>query len=105
PHPPYVFASTSHGRYYSPQKNAYTAFAVTKQGGRLKALRTLLIVNKKVKEYGFLKDELKRAKKDLLSNLEAQYKGRKTQTSTSYVSSYIFNFLYESPIPGITWKY
>src|SRR5699024_3535580 len=44
-------------------------------------------------------------KKDLLSSLESRYKGRKTQTSNSYVGQYISNYLFGNPIPGISWKY
>jgi zinc protease len=105
PNPPFSFAGTNHGMYWSPEKEAYTAFAVTNQDGRLKAMKILLLVNKRVKKYGFLKDELARAKKDLLSSLESQYKGRKTQNSRSYVNKYISNYLNGSPIPGIVWKY
>ncbi len=105
PKPPFSFAGTNHGMFWSPEKEAYTAFAVTNEGERLKALKTLLRVNKRVKKYGFLKDELSRAKEDVLSSLEAQYKGKKTENSASYVSNYISNYLNGSPIPGITWKY
>jgi zinc protease len=105
PDPPFVFASSSHGMYWSPDKEAYTSFAVTSEDGRLRGLNTLLLVNKRVKEYGFGKAEFKRAKDNVLSSLKNRYKGRKTDRSSSYVNDYISNYLYGDPIPGITWRY
>lgn len=105
PNPPFVFGASYHGRYWSPQKEAFRSFAMTSKGGQLKALKTLLISNKQVKKYGFDPLELERAKKDLLSSLKDNYKGRKTMESSRYVNQYISNFLQQEPIPGITWEY
>lgn len=103
--PPFVFASSYHGRYWSPKKEAFRSFALTPKGGQLEALETLLIANKQIKEHGFDPLELKRAKKDLLASLEDAYKGRKTKESSRYVNEYISNFLLDEPIPGIEWEY
>jgi zinc protease len=105
PNPPFMLARSSHGQFVSPEKETYRSIAVTNQDSLLKGMKTLLLVNKRVRKYGFLQDELKRAKKDLLSSLESQYKGRKTETSSSYVGNYISNYMKDSPIPGISWKY
>jgi zinc protease len=105
PNPPFMVATSSHGQFVSPEKETYRSIAITNQDSLLRGMKTLLLVNKRVKKYGFLQDELDRAKKDLLSSLESQYKGRKTETSASYVGDYISNYTNDSPIPGITWKY
>lgn len=103
--PPFVNGYSYHGRYWSPYKEAYRSIAITSTDGQLKALKALLVTNKQVKEYGFRPEEFTRAKKELLSSLEAQYKGRKTQESGRYVNDYINNYLYDNPIPGIEWRY
>lgn len=103
--PPFVFASSNHGRYWSPRKEAFRSFAMTPKGGQLEALKALLKTHKQVKEYGFDPLELKRAKKDLLASLEDAYKGRKTKESARYVNEYISNFLEDEPMPGIVWEY
>ncbi len=105
PNPPFVFASSYHGGYWSPQKSAYRSLAVTPAGGRLGGLKALLISNKKVKEHGFVPVEFERAKKEMLASLEAAYKGRKTRSSGSYIGGYINHYLQYAPIPGIEWRY
>jgi zinc protease len=105
PEPPFVFGFSSHGRYFSPNKEAYRSFAVTGEDGRLEGLKALLVTNKRIQEHGFTPSELERAKKELLSSQKDQYDGRKTRQSRSYVGSYVSNYLYRSPIAGISWEY
>lgn len=105
PNPPFISAGSSYSIYWSPRKKAYTISAVASEDRRLRAMKALLLVDKRAKKYGFLKDEFIRAKKALLSSLENSYKRRKTRSSTSYAESYISNYLYNIPIPGIRWRY
>ncbi len=105
PNPPFIFGSSYHGRYWSRQKQAYRSTAVTSKTGQLRALKALLVTNKKVKQFGFEPVELERAKKEMLSSFKDSYKGRKTRSSSSYIGGYMSNYLSGSPIPGIVWKY
>jgi len=103
--PPFVFGVSYYGGTFSRNKNAYQSFAITSPTGQMYALKTLLEENERVKRFGFKMGEFKRAKKEILANLDKTYKNRLKTESKNYVSKYIANFLEKSPIPGIEWKY
>lgn len=105
PNPPFVFASSYHGQYWSAKKEAFISFAMVPKGGQMEALKTLLITHKKIKEYGFDPLELERAKKDLMASFEDAYKGRNTKESEKYVNEYINHYLFNEPMPGISWEF
>jgi len=103
--PPFVFGFSYYGGTFSRNKNAYQSFAITSPTGQMYALKTLLEENERVKRFGFKMGEFKRAKKEILANLDKTYKNRLKTESKNYVGKYVSNFLEESPIPGIEWKY
>jgi len=105
PNPPFVYGFSYYGGTFSRSKNAYQSFAMTSETGQLKALKTLLEENERVKRYGFQESEFDRAKKNILAGLEKQYKDRDKQESGRIIGEYVNNFLEEEPIPGVAWEY
>ena len=103
--PPFVYGYSFHGGTWSDTKDAYQSFAMTSPDGQLKALKTLLEENERVKKYGFGKGEFERAKKDLIAGLEKSFKDKDKTESRRIVGEYIRNFLVNEPMPGIEWEY
>ena len=87
--PPFVFGFTYHGGTYARSKEAFQSTAMTSPTGQLEALKTLLTENERVKQHGFFKGELERAKKDLLANMDKAYKDRDKMESERLVGQYI----------------
>ncbi|MCE2613939.1 insulinase family protein [Flavobacteriaceae bacterium D16] len=105
PNPPFIFGFSYYGGTLARTKNAYQSFAQTSPDGQLKALKALLEENERVKRYGFQEAEFERAKKSLLARLEKQYNDRDKLESGRMVNSYVYNYLNNSPIPGIAWQF
>ena len=53
----------------------------------------------------FTQGELERYKKDILNRYERSFNEREKTESRRYVSEYIWNFLTQEPIPGITFEF
>ncbi|WP_425077039.1 M16 family metallopeptidase [Psychroserpens sp. S379A] len=103
--PPFVFGSSGYGGTYARTKNAYQSFAMTSETGQMQALKTLLEENERVRQHGFFKGELERAKKDIIARMEKSYKDSDKMESNRVVSEYIRHFLENEPMPGIEWEY
>lgn len=103
--PPFVFGSSGYGGTYARTKNAYQSFAMTSETGQMQALKTLLEENERVRQHGFFKGELERAKKDIIARMEKSYKDSDKMESNRVVSEYIRHFLEKEPMPGIEWEY
>ena len=69
------------------------------------ALLMLLEEEERVKQHGFLESELARAKEELLSRMEKAANEAEKTLSSSLASTYINNFLRESPIMGAKLSY
>jgi zinc protease len=85
--------------------DAYYSYALAKAKKIDKAIEVLLTENKRVKDFGFTKTELERNKKELLSNIEKQYKNRNKTKSGRYIWQYLSNFMSDEPAPGIEYEY
>ena len=105
PNPPFTYGYSYYGGTYSPLKDAYQSFAMTGENDQLEALKALVTENERVKRYGFNQNEFERAKQEYLARLEKQFKDRDKQESGRIVNQYVYNFLENSPIPGIEWTY
>jgi len=103
--PPFVYGFSYYGGTWARSKNAYQSFAITSPTGQLVALKALLEENERVKRYGFQKGEFERAKKDVIASLDKNFQNKDKTESRNYVGEYVRNFLEQSPIPGIEWKY
>lgn len=103
--PPFVFGSSGYGGTYARTKNAYQSFAMSSETGQMTALKTLLEENERVKQHGFFKGELERAKKDIIARMEKLYKDNDKMESNRVVGEYVRHFLENEPMPGIEWEY
>ena len=103
--PPFVFGYSYYGGTWARSKNAYQSFAMTSPTGQLTALKVLLEENERVKRYGFQNGEFERAKKDVMARLDKSFQNKDKTESKNYVGAYVNNFLEQTPIPGIEWKY
>ncbi|CAN5210620.1 insulinase family protein [soil metagenome] len=105
PNPPFTFGNSSYGGTYARSKKAYQSFAMSGTGDQLKALRALLEENERVLQHGFSEGELERAKNNYLAQMDRQYKDRDKQESGRIINQYVSNFLSNTPIPGIEWRF
>lgn len=103
--PPFVFGFSSYGGTFARTKNAYQSYITTSPDGQMTGLKAILEENERVKRFGFQEGEFERAKKDILARLEKQYKDRDKLESNRMVNDYIYNYLENSPIPGIAWEF
>jgi zinc protease len=103
--PPFSYAWAYYGSMWARTAGAFQVAAITDAGKHYKALETLLTEAKRVKEYGFTPAELERAKKDLMTRMEQQYKNRNTTESQKLIWKYVDHFLSQEPIPSIQWEY
>ncbi len=102
--PPFLFAYSGDGRFVR-GRNFYTLSAMVKDNGIPLAMQTLLQEAKRVKEYGFTKTELEREKLNLLRGMEKLFRERTQMNSNAFAAEYIRNFMFDEPIPGITYEY
>lgn len=86
-------------------KDGFMSIAVGNNNELDKALRALLVENKRVLQFGFTATELERAKNDLKRNIEKQYAEKDKMENDSYVWQYFSNFLEKEPAPGIAFDY
>ncbi len=102
--PPFIMAYSAYTGL-TPTKDAYVAFALAKNDGIKRSIQTLLEENEKVKRYGFIDSELERAKKEMLSDQEAQFNEKDKMASGQYMFNYYGHFLENEPSPGIEFDY
>ncbi|MFI5218006.1 MAG: M16 family metallopeptidase [Bacteroidia bacterium] len=98
--PPFIFAQTNYGGFVR-NKKSYTSFAVVKQDGIDRGIKTLVTENERVKRFGFTAGELERQKKEVLRNIEKAFNEKDKTESRNFVSEYVRNFLENEPAPGI----
>ena len=102
--PPFIFGYVSHSNFLR-TKDAFQAYAMTKEGEQKNALKVLLEEVERAERFGFSQGELDRAKSETLSNLEKSFNNRDKTESSRLVSEYVRSFLNQEPIPGIEWEY
>jgi zinc protease len=102
--PPFVYAYSGKQRWVR-QAAMYTLGAMVKDNGIPKAFEALLTEAKRVRQFGFSKSELERAKKQLLRGMEKAFSEKEKTESRSYAAEYIRNFLTQEVIPGIEYEY
>ena len=103
--PPFLAGQSSFTELFGP-KSVYQSIAVCQNNKIEEGLKTVLLENERVKQYGFTESELERQKNALLNNIEKVYNERDKQKSIGYANEYKRNFLMtEEPIPGIENEY
>ncbi|NPA43403.1 MAG: insulinase family protein [Chlorobi bacterium] len=103
--PAFTYAFARYGPFWARTKEAFYLTAITDTDKRMEALETLLTESRRIKEYGFLPEELERAKKDVLTEAEQAYNNRSTTHSRNYAWEYVRHYLQGEPIPGAEWEY
>jgi zinc protease len=105
PTPPFTYGFTYHGGTFARNKEAFQSFAMIDEKKQLEALKVLVSENERVKKFGFTAGEFERAKSEILSSSENQFKDRDKTNSENFVWECQSNFLEQSPMPGIEWEY
>lgn len=105
PTPPFTYGFTYHGGTFGRDKQAFQSFAMTDEKQQIAALKVLVTENERVKKYGFTEGEFGRAKSQILSMVENQYKDRDKTESENFVWMCQSNFLEQQPMSGIEFDY
>ena len=105
PNPPFTYAGSYHGDTWARTKQAYQSYAMTSDGKHIKALKTLLEENERVRKFGFTQSEFDRSKNEIKSWIEKSYNDRDKTESNRKVTAYLNHFLKKQPAPGIEWEY
>lgn len=103
--PPFTFGSISYSGTWARGQKALQGFAITKPGEQIKATEVLINEIERAKRFGFTKNELERAKSELLARFEQNKNNKNKTESSQYVEEYTRNFLEKEVIPGIDWEY
>jgi zinc protease len=101
--PPYMGAQA----YFSPvflTKNAAGIYTVFKENEWKNALKEAYLIIENTKEFGVTKGELDRAKTNLLSSIENQYRKRAKRHNDSYAKEIKDHYLKNEPVPGIEYE-
>ncbi|MDY7540599.1 insulinase family protein [Undibacterium sp. RTI2.1] len=102
--PPFLGASSSMGQLVHGYES-FSSVAALGSGGVEPAINAVVQENERARQFGFSADELDRAKKTQLRNLENSYNERDKSNSGMYAAEYIRNFLDQETIPGIVNEY
>jgi len=103
---PFAYAGCGDGNFFvSNTKNAFSTYAVAKEGTVNAALSVVSNETERVRKFGFTPTEYERAKANFLNYMENEFKNREKQKNDYYVNKYIDSFLEETPIPGIDTEY
>lgn len=105
PDAPFLDAGASKGDFFARTVEAFSLAADVKDGGIERGTAALIEEARRVNRFGFLPDELERAKANLERAYERSYEERDKTNSGSFVGEYVDNFLEREPIPGIAWEY
>jgi zinc protease len=98
--PPFINAYSRKGGFVRGY-DIYNMGAIAKDGEEAKALERILIETERIKRYGFTAEELERAKKQVLANIENTYKQRDKIANSTYCTHFARHFLTGKPINGI----
>ncbi len=101
---PFIFAQSNYGSFQGGlvDLDAFNSVAVSKDAAGLNAaVEAVVAENVRMKKFGFTASELERAKTNLLTGVERQFKEKDKTKSSVYVQQYVENFLKGQAIPSI----
>lgn len=104
PKSPIIGGGTGYGELIG-SVDCYMSQAVCKEGKIKEAIETLIREDYRVYQYGFLETELKRAKEELLNELEKAAKETDKTESSLFANQYVSHYLHNDPIPGAKREY
>ena len=102
--PPFVYAYTYLGGWGRGFEN-FVASAMCGNHQMQSAIEALMTESMRVKKFGFIKDELIRAKAMMLADYEKRYNERDKTESGNFIWEFTSNFYENEAIPGIAWEY
>ena len=102
--PPFLYGASNYGSFLG-NLDAFTAYAVAKEGNIQRAIQALLNETSRVKQFGFTPTELARAKTELLRGAEQAYLERNKTASSNYVGQYVSHFTDQEPVVSIDYYY
>lgn len=105
PTPPFTYGFTYHGGTFARDKEAFQSFAMINEDKQIEALKVLVTENERVRKFGFTAGELERAKSEVLSRVENQFKDKDKTESENFVWECQANFLEQESMTGIEWGY
>ncbi len=106
PDSPFAAAGSYYGNYFlSDTKDALTLAAIGKGDDILPGLASVYRELLRAERGGFTVSEYDRARSEYLSRLEKAYNNREKAESSSYVETYVRNFIDNTPATGIEMKY
>jgi zinc protease len=101
---PFIFAQSNYGSFQGGllDLDAFSSTAVSKDAAGLKdAVSAVLAENVRMQKYGFTVSELERAKTNLMTGIEKQFKEKDKTKSANFVNVYVEHFLKGQAIPSI----
>ncbi|HWC54089.1 MAG TPA: insulinase family protein, partial [Chitinophagaceae bacterium] len=102
--PPFAFGYTGIDQFIRGY-DAFISAAVLGDNTTEEAINALMAETERARKFGFLADELERAKASILNAAEQAAEEKNKTLSSTLVSSYINNFLEGEPIPGAENRY
>lgn len=104
---PMIAADGGYGGFLGRSCDAYTLYAMPKEGKIMDCVELLLTEMRRIDQHGFLQVELDRQKEELLSRYTKMAKEENKTENTSLAQEYTNHFLEGDVIPGIRqeWKY
>lgn len=105
---PFVFAQSNYGSFQGGlvDLDAFNSIAVSKDAEGLKAaIQAVIAENVRMKKYGFTASELERAKTNLITGVEKQFKEKDKTKSSAFVQNYVEHFLKGQAIPSMDYIY
>jgi len=102
--PPFLYGASNYGSFLG-NLDAFTAYAVAKEGNIQRSIQALLNETSRVKQFGFTATEMARAKTELLRGAEQAYLERNKTRSANYVGQYVGNFTDQEPVISIDYYY
>ena len=105
---PFIFAQSNYGAFQGGlvDLDAYSSVAISKDAAGLEAaLKAVIAENVRMKKFGFTDTELERAKTNMMTGMEKQFKEKDKTKSAAFVQKYVNNFLDGTAIPSIDFTY
>jgi zinc protease len=101
---PFIFAQSNYSSFQGGlvDLDAFNSVAVSKDAAGLKAaVEAVVTENVRMKKFGFTASELERAKTNLITGVEKQFKEKDKTKSSAFVQQYVEHFLKGQAIPSI----
>ena len=101
---PFIFAQSNYGAFQGGlvDLDAFNSVAVAKDAKGLEAaVSAVLAENVRMKKFGFTQSELDRAKTNLITAIDKQFKEKDKTKSAAFVQKYVENFLKGESIPSL----